>query len=77
MIISVPKALRRLFFIVIFVALSCLFYNIMDLLHSWMGPVPDPDIPEGSAVRAFSGIQPGGGAMNPAERLRLYYWYGE
>ncbi|MDT3427529.1 hypothetical protein J2Z22_003092 [Paenibacillus forsythiae] len=77
MIFSVPKALRRLGYIVIFVALSFLFYNIMDLLHSWINPVPDPDIPEGSAVRAFNEIQPGGEAMNPAERLRLYYWYGE
>ncbi|AHV98193.1 YqzK family protein [Paenibacillus sabinae] len=77
MVFSVPKALRRLFFIVIFVALSCLFYNIMDLLHRWMGPVPDSEIPEGSAVRAFREIQPGGGELSPSERLRLYYWYGE
>lgn len=77
MVISVPKALRRLCFIALFVGLTCLFYNIMDLLHSWIGPIPDPDIPEGSAIRAYSGVQPQDESMNPGERLRLYYWYGE
>ncbi|AIQ64718.1 hypothetical protein PSTEL_17995 [Paenibacillus stellifer] len=77
MVISLPKALRRLIFIVIFVAFTCLFYNIMDLLHRWMGPIPNPDIPEGSAVRAYTGVNPADGQMKASQRLKLYYWYGE
>ncbi|WP_379128921.1 DUF4227 family protein [Paenibacillus sp. sgz500958] len=76
LVISIPKAVRRLYFIVMFVALSYLFYCGLGRLQSWISPMYDYGIPEGTAVKAYH-EEMGGNSLNPEQRLRLYYWYGE
>lgn len=80
MIVSVRKSLRRLYWFLLFAALTCLFYNVMSLLQEWSNPLErSREIPEGSAVRAFrSGAETiPAGEGKPGDRLRLFYWYGE
>ena len=77
MIISIPKAVRRLYFMIMFVAISFLFYCVMNLLEDWINPINDYGIPEGSAVKAFHEDFHRESDLNLEERLRFYYWYGE
>ncbi|CAM4506894.1 DUF4227 family protein [Paenibacillus typhae] len=77
MIVSVPKTVRRLYFMTLLVAFSCLLYYALNWIGGWISPVDHYDIPEGSAVRAFQDVPRTGDELNAAERLRLYYWYGE
>ncbi|WP_249899702.1 DUF4227 family protein [Paenibacillus sp. PK3_47] len=77
MIISVPKTVRRLYFMTLMVAVSCFLYYALSWVSSWVSPIDNYEIPEGTAVRAFQESPPGGGGLNTGERLRLYYWYGE
>ena len=77
MVISVPKAVRRLYFMVMFVAISYLFYCAINLLQGWINPINDYGIQEGSAVKAFHDDSHKDTGLNLEERLRFYYWYGE
>ncbi|WP_410514732.1 DUF4227 family protein [Paenibacillus sp. BR2-3] len=77
MIISIPKSVRRLYLMIMFVALSYLLYYVMSILQGWINPINNYGIPEGSAVRAFHNDHRSSDEMNPEERLRFYYWYGE
>jgi len=77
MIISIPKAMRRLYFMIMFVAVSYLFYCVLNLLQGWISPINDYGIPEGSAVKAFHNDFQKENGLNLEERLRFYYWYGE
>ncbi|QSF43581.1 MULTISPECIES: DUF4227 family protein [Paenibacillus] len=77
MIISVPKTVRRLYFMTLLVALSCLFYYALNWIGAWISPVDHYEIPEGSAVRAFQESPHPEEGLNAGQRLRLYYWYGE
>ncbi|MBY0010334.1 MULTISPECIES: DUF4227 family protein [Paenibacillus] len=77
MIVSIPKTVRRLYFMTLLVAFSCLLYYALNWISGWISPVDHYDIPEGSAVRAFQDAPHTGDELNAGERLRLYYWYGE
>lgn len=77
MIISVPKTVRRLYFMTMLVALSCLLYYALNWIGGWISPVDHYEIPEGSAVRAFQEAPHSDEGLNAGQRLRLYYWYGE
>lgn len=77
MIISIPKSVRRLYFLIMFVALSYLLYYVMSLLQGWISPINDYGIPEGSAVKAFHEDYRSDVQMSLEQRLRFYYWYGE
>ncbi|WP_187355253.1 DUF4227 family protein [Paenibacillus tengchongensis] len=77
MIISVPKTVRRLYFLTLLVALSCLFYYLLSWAGAWLNPLDRQEIPEGTAVRAFQYEYRGENKLSPGERLRLYYWLGE
>jgi len=77
MIISIPKVLRRLYFLIMFVALSYVLYCVMGLLQNWISPMNDHGIPEGSAIKAFHEDSMGKDTLSTGQRLHLYYWYGE
>ena len=77
MVISIPKAVRRLYFMIMFVTISYLFYCAINLLQGWISPINDYGIPEGSAVKAFQENSHRDKGLNLEERLRFYYWYGE
>lgn len=77
MIISVPKTVRRLYFMTLLVVLSCVFYYAMSWVSGWIRPMDHNNIPEGTAVKAFQDTPGSGETLNTGERLRLFYWYGE
>lgn len=77
MIISIPKSVRRLYLIIMFIAISYLFYYGMNRLQDWINPMDDYGIPEGSAVRAFHEDGRETNGLNLEQRLRFFYWYGE
>lgn len=80
MVISMRKGLRFFRFILIFAALVYLFYHVLDLFNGWISPVDQYQAPVGNAIKVFQETAwPGTGEERPAfaERLRLFYWYGE
>lgn len=77
MIVSVPKTMRRLYFMTLLVALSCCAYYAMSWISAWISPIENYRIPEGTAVKAFQEAPHSGEELNTGERLRFYYWYGE
>lgn len=77
MIVSVPKTVRRLYFMIMLVALSYVLYSAMSWFGEWISPTQDYGVPEGSAVRAFQDTHRGDDGMNTVQRLRFFYWYGE
>jgi len=77
MIVSLPKTVRRLYFMTLLVALSCVMYYVMSWISSWISPAHNYDIPEGTAIRAFHDVKLSDEGLSAGERLRLYYWYGE
>ncbi|MBW4081765.1 DUF4227 family protein [Paenibacillus sp. S150] len=77
MIISVPKTVRRLYFMTLLVALSCLAYYGMSWISGWISPFEKVEIPEGTAIKAFQELPHSVDGLNTGERLRFYYWYGE
>jgi hypothetical protein len=53
---------------------------VLDLFNGWISPVDQYQIPTGNAVKVFQETDWSGiGEARPtmAERLRLFYWYGE
>jgi hypothetical protein len=76
-IVSLPKTVRRMYFLIMFVLLSYLLYHAMSLIGEWLSPIKGQEIPEGTAVRAFHDAHSGNDVMTAGERLRFYYWYGE
>ncbi|MGF7050348.1 hypothetical protein J2T13_004886 [Paenibacillus sp. DS2015] len=79
MVISLRKCIGILKFIIVFVALTYMFYHMLGLFGRWITPVDQYRIPKGYAVKAFQS-QDGTRNVehaNMGERLRFYYWYGE
>lgn len=77
MIVSLPKTVRRLYFLTMLVAVSCVLYYVMSWVSAWISPARNTEIPEGTAVRAFQEFNYSEQGMSAADRLRLFYWYGE
>lgn len=78
MIISVPRTVRRLYFLTLLVGLSCFVYYALSWVSAWISPIDHYEIPEGTAVRAFQDSTSGTGeTAHAGDRLRFYYWYGE
>ncbi|NQX44931.1 DUF4227 family protein [Paenibacillus tritici] len=77
MIVSLPRTVRRLYFMTLLVAISCVLYYALSWVSAWISPARNVEIPEGTAVRAFQDVQYSEQGLSAADRLRLYYWYGE
>jgi hypothetical protein len=77
MIVSLPKAVRKLYFMIMFVALSYLLYYAMSWLGEWISPIQNYGIPEGTAVKAFDDAARYDDGLDTGQRLRFYYWFGE
>ncbi|AJS57980.1 DUF4227 family protein [Paenibacillus sp. IHBB 10380] len=79
MVISLRKCLGFIRFIIMFVALTYMFYHMVGLFGRWITPVDQYKIPKGYAVKAFQSHDGDGNAEDASmgERLRFYYWYGE
>lgn len=78
MVISLRKWLRSMKYIVLFVALAYLLYKMMGAFGGYLFSADKYRIPDGSAVKAFQTDASGGtGLEYMADRLKLFYWYGE
>lgn len=77
MIVRLNKWVDRAKFLLIFIVLTFVLYQLLSVLSVWMEPVQRYKQPSGGAVKVF---QPEAGTMDARsmpDRLRLFYWYGE
>jgi hypothetical protein len=77
MILSLRKWIERAKFIMLFVVLTFVLYQIISVLSVWMEPVHKYKQPAGGAVKVFQQERGTMDAKDMPERLRLFYWYGE
>lgn len=77
MIFSLRKWIERAKFIVLFVLLTFVLYQMLAVLTAWMEPVQKYRQPSGSAVKVFNQEYGTMDAEDMPERLKLFYWYGE
>lgn len=78
MIISLRKWLLFIKLVIVFLALSLLFYKMIGWFDTWIFPADKYGTPQGAAVKAFhhgDGSTAEGGSL--VERLKIFYWYGE
>ncbi|MCY9664786.1 YqzK family protein [Paenibacillus alginolyticus] len=78
MIFSYRKLVVRLRFILLFMILTVILYQVMLVLSGWIQPVNKYRTPTGKSVKVFGQHNASGsdtGTMS--DRLRLFYWYGE
>lgn len=78
MVISMRKWLLRLKYALMFMVLTYTLYYAIGLIKEYI-LLPDKyRVPEGSAVKVFYRDDTEvSDADNLAERLKLFYWYGE
>ncbi|NOU99286.1 DUF4227 family protein [Paenibacillus planticolens] len=79
MIFSYRKLIVRLRFMLLFMTLTVVLYQVMLVLSGWIEPVNRYRTPTGNSVKVFGqnerSVLPESGKMS--DRLRLFYWYGE
>lgn len=78
MIISVRVWIRTLKYVLVFALLSVMLYKMLGMFGEYLLPVDRYRTPDGAAIKVF---QPDHAAISGfeymAERLKLFYWYGE
>lgn len=77
MVISYRKWWNRLKFIVTFIVLTFIMYHVLAYVSDWIGPVNKYREPNGRSVKVFRDHGGLTGNESIADRLRLFYWYGE
>lgn len=77
MVIHMRKALDRIKFILMFLVLTFVLYQMLSVVNAWLEPSKRNQTPTGSAVKVFRHEAPSLDAPDIAERLKLFYWYGE
>ncbi|MFD0711086.1 DUF4227 family protein [Paenibacillus sp. GCM10027626] len=77
MVLSIRKWLKCAVFIVLLILLTTIVYDGLRLVNAWLAPNDPYRIPQGKALKVFDleGEQPIKESV--ADRLRLFYWYGE
>lgn len=77
MIVPVRRWLNGLKYILLFIVLSILLYQLLEVVGAWMEPAKYRE-PDGEALKVFQhelGLEEEYDSL--FERLRLFYWYGE
>ncbi|NRF89630.1 YqzK family protein [Paenibacillus frigoriresistens] len=79
MIFSYRKLVVRLRFILLFMILTVILYQVMLVLSGWIQPVNKYRTPTGKSVKVFGQHEhtPVSDTGTMSDRLRLFYWYGE
>ena len=78
MVVSVRSWLRRMLFVLLLCFFTITMYGGCRLLAVWIAPDDPYRVPQGQALKVFeAGDQQQGENGSIAERLRLFYWYGE
>jgi hypothetical protein len=78
MIVPLKRWLNRVKFLVLFIVLTYAIYHVFDVVAAWIEPDRYRE-PGGRAVKVFQ-YEPASAAESyesVADRLRLFYWYGE
>jgi hypothetical protein len=68
---------ERVEFALLFVALLVAARMVVGWIEHWIAPVDPYRLPEGRATKVFRAGDPGRSGVEPADRLRLFLWYGE
>ncbi|GIP37555.1 hypothetical protein J31TS4_08350 [Paenibacillus sp. J31TS4] len=78
MIVPLRKWLYRARFLLLFLLLTIVLYQVMSVLSVWIEPFPKYREPEGRAVKVFihQAVEAGRDTTF-IERLKLFLWYGE
>ncbi len=79
MIISATKWIERAKFLLLFLLFTLLLYHALDAISAWIAPKSKYKEPDGGAVKVFhyAELDAGQSSRTMAERLKLFYWYGE
>ena len=77
MIFSLRKVLGRIKFIFLFLIMTFLIYQFMNILSTWIVPQYRYEEPSGRAIKAFQLVDSTEEKYTLGDRLRLFYWYGE
>ncbi|MFC4808421.1 DUF4227 family protein [Paenibacillus sp. GCM10023250] len=78
MVVSVRRWLRRLLFMLLLGVLTVTMYGGCRMIAVWIAPDDPYRVPQGHALKVFKAAdQQEGENGSIAERLRLFYWYGE
>jgi hypothetical protein len=77
MIVPLKRWLIRIKFIVLFIVLTYAVYHVFDTVATWIEPDKYRE-PGGRALKVFRHEpQADADGDSVADRLRLFYWYGE
>jgi|HigsolmetaGSP12D_1036236.scaffolds.fasta_scaffold05904_2 hypothetical protein len=68
---------ERLEFTLLLLVLTVLAHRLYGWAQSWVEPADPYKVPEGRAEKVIRAEDPAYGRPDPADRLRLFYWYGE
>lgn len=77
MVLSVRRWARRLLFLVLLTLLTIAMYGGCRFIAVWITPEDPYRIPQGSAHKVFQSQLMLVEDATLADRLRLFYWYGE
>ena len=77
MVLSARRWFRRALFVMLMVLCTSIVYDGCQWLAAWLTPADPYRVPQGQALKV-SGMTVGtADDATFAERLRLFYWYGE
>ncbi|MHA0855521.1 DUF4227 family protein [Paenibacillus sp. CMAA1364] len=78
MVISLRKGLNYIRFVLVFLAFSYLLFRLFSMFGYQFNPVDQYRVPQGYAVKVFQLDDLENEVhFTMAERLRIFYWYGE
>jgi hypothetical protein len=81
MVISLKRLAEWAKFLMLFLILTLVMYQVIALLSQWMKPAHRYGEPKGRAVKVFAPYEPDGRFQEDAsvfpDRLLLFYWLGE
>lgn len=77
MIISFKKWMQRLKFLILFLILTYVFYHVFSAISAWIEPGRNYREPSGKALKVFRLGTDEWDSKRIADRLKLFYWYGE
>lgn len=78
MIFSYRKMIVRLQYMLVFMAMTVILYQVLMAVSNWIQPVNKYKPPTGHSVKVFGqGEHVSFDSSSMSERLRLFYWYGE
>ncbi|WP_148928322.1 DUF4227 family protein [Paenibacillus methanolicus] len=76
-VFSARRWYRRAAFMILLVLATFVMYNGCRVLGQWIVPSDPYRVPQGAALKVFGSSSYAVHEPTFADRLRLFYWYGE